>query len=336
MRTLHVWSNGKHIGVFSEGADGHVGFSYDDSSDNSAGAPPISVSLPRSGGWKPDAPRNFLDNLLDSVDATGGLTFSLSSASPDHAITLRVASEEEIANEISRIEHTPNLWWDENGHCRFSRGGAQGKFTLTDIDGQWLWPDAGLPSTHIVKPRPKGLKDALAVEQATMDLADACGLDAPQHGEMVAASESAYIVERFDRVSSPDGILRIRQEDLLQALGRPSSDKYEVGAGAPGEPPSSRGLDQYARNRGQDQQPDPPGHRRRHRPAQGRRPHLPRTPQMRRHLRHPENRKPLPTPIQNPGHCHLTTTTQRTSTPDNPGDSRTHPDNTLNKTTHNP
>lgn len=151
MRTLHVWSNGKHIGVFSEGADGHVGFSYDDSSDNSAGAPPISVSLPRSGGWKPDAPRNFLDNLLpdnrnvreamrvrlnaasiqafdllDSVDATGGLTFSLSSAPPDHAITLRVASEEEIANEISRIEHTPNLWWDENGHCRFSLGGAQG------------------------------------------------------------------------------------------------------------------------------------------------------------------------------------------------------------------
>ena len=177
MRELHAWENGHHVGVFSEDDEERISFAYDANEGL-----PISLSLPRTGGWRDQAPRNFLDNLLpdnpnvrqamrehlnassagvfdllDRVDATGGLVFSLSPEPPIPSPTLRLISDSQIANEIDRIEQTRNYWWDEDSHCRFSLGGAQGKFTLSRVDGKWYRPDMMLPSTHIVKPKPHDL-----------------------------------------------------------------------------------------------------------------------------------------------------------------------------------
>lgn len=253
MRRLHAWQNGTHIGTFHEDDDGSIGFEYD---RDDADGMPISLSLPRSGLWDEGTPRSFLDNLLpdnpnvreamrtrlhtasadmfdllDGVDATGGLTFTLSSAPPSAPPTLSLATDGEIAAEIRRISRTRNIWWDENGRCRFSLGGAQGKFTLTRIGGQWFWPDAALPSTHIVKPEPHDAEHAAAVEHATMAMARACGIPVPPEGVIDAEGERAFLVERFDRRASEDGrLLRIRQEDFPQAMGRPAADKYDVTA----------------------------------------------------------------------------------------------------------
>ena len=71
--------------------------------------------------------------------------FSLSPEPPIPSPTLRLISDSQIANEIDRIERTRNYWWDEDSHCRFSLGGAQGKFTLSRVDGKWYWPDMMLP-----------------------------------------------------------------------------------------------------------------------------------------------------------------------------------------------
>ena len=180
MRELHAWENGHHVGVFSEDDEERISFAYDANEGL-----PISLSLPRTCGWRDQAPRNFLDNLLpdnpnvrqamrehlnassagvfdllDRVDATGGLVFSLSPEPPIPSPTLRLISDSQIANEIDRIERTRNYWWDEDSHCRFSLGGAQGKFTLSRVDGKWYWPDMMLPSTHIVKPKPHDLPEA--------------------------------------------------------------------------------------------------------------------------------------------------------------------------------
>lgn len=250
MRQLQVWDGFRHIGVFIENDAGDIDFRY----DSDAPSTPVSICLPRDGGWDSSAPANFLDNLLpdnpnireamrtrlrtastdafdllDGVDATGGLTFTLSDERPRLDGPLLLATDEEIANEIVRIERTPSFWWDEDSHCRFSLGGAQGKFTLTSIDGQWFWPDAALPSTHIIKPRPKGLEHALEIEGLSMDMAAACGVPTPEHGMIEALGRVAYIVERFDRRVADGSIRRIRQEDFLQSLGRPVADKYEVG-----------------------------------------------------------------------------------------------------------
>ena len=250
MRELHAWENGHHVGVFSEDDEERISFTYDANEGL-----PISLSLPRTGGWRDQAPRNFLDNLLpdnpnvrqamrehlnassagvfdllDRVDATGGLVFSLSPEPPIPSPTLRLISDSQIANEIDRIERTRNYWWDEDSHCRFSLGGAQGKFTLSRVDGKWYWPDMMLPSTHIVKPKPHDLPEATKVELATMRLSELCGIDTPARGEITAQRKTAYIVERFDRRLEEGRIVRLRQEDFLQALGLPTRDKYDPSA----------------------------------------------------------------------------------------------------------
>lgn len=229
MRELHAWENGHHVGVFSEDDEERISFAYDANEGL-----PISLSLPRTGGWRDQAPRNFLDNLLpdnpnvrqamrehlnassagvfdllDRVDATGGLVFSLSPEPPIPSPTLRLISDSQIANEIDRIERTRNYWWDEDSHCRFSLGGAQGKFTLSRVDGKWYWPDMMLPSTHIVKPKPHDLPEATKVELATMRLSELCGIDTPARGEITAQRKTAYIVERFDRRLEEGRIVRL-------------------------------------------------------------------------------------------------------------------------------
>ena len=118
MRELHAWENGHHVGVFSEDDEERISFAYDANEGL-----PISLSLPRTGGWRDQAPRNFLDNLLpdnpnvrqamrehlnassagvfdllDRVDATGGLVFSLSPEPPIPSPTLRLISDSHIAN----------------------------------------------------------------------------------------------------------------------------------------------------------------------------------------------------------------------------------------------
>ena len=164
------------------------------------------------------------------MTATGGLVFSLSPEPPIPSPTLRLISDSQIANEIDRIERTRNYWWDEDSHCRFSLGGAQGKFTLSRVDGKWYWPDMMLPSTHIVKPKPHDLPEATKVELATMRLSELCGIDTPARGEITAQHKTAYIVERFDRRLEEGRIVRLRQEDFLQALGLPTRDKYDPSA----------------------------------------------------------------------------------------------------------
>ena len=46
MRELHAWENGHHVGVFSEDDEERISFAYDANEGL-----PISLSLPRTGGW---------------------------------------------------------------------------------------------------------------------------------------------------------------------------------------------------------------------------------------------------------------------------------------------
>ena len=47
------------------------------------------------------------------MDATGGLAFTLASTPLIPPDELQLAQDVEIAEEISRIERTKNIWWDE-------------------------------------------------------------------------------------------------------------------------------------------------------------------------------------------------------------------------------
>ena len=244
---LNVWMNGSHVGVFTSLKRG-VAFEYD------WNAPRISFSLPKDGEWREDAPENFLDNLLpesgaakyammqavgaksqesfdllENVDSAGALVFSRNDEMPTIAsVPPAEATDDEIATRIAAVKRTPDSWFVRNKGARFSLAGAQGKFSLSRVGDEWVWPNGAVPSTHILKPA--GIYDADEVEHATMMLSKMVGIETPESDIQEFNGQQTYIVERFDRRIENGMPVRLPMEDMVQALGLPSSEKYKVSA----------------------------------------------------------------------------------------------------------
>lgn len=130
----------------------------------------------------------------------------------------------------------------EEDDFRISIAGAQEKTALLHRDGRWYRPRQATPTTHILKPpigvtpgRQLDLSLSPENEWLCARILHALGLPvAACHVEHFGARR-ALVVERFDRQwqADPAWVLRLPQEDLCQALGRSSADKYE-GHGGPG------------------------------------------------------------------------------------------------------
>jgi serine/threonine-protein kinase HipA len=86
-------------------------------------------------------------------------------------------------------------------------------------------------TTHILKPGVPGL-DGHA-ENEHFCLALAADLDLPVARSWVVRfdEEVAVVIDRYDRVITPEGVIRIHQEDVCQALGVPPTLKYEADGG---------------------------------------------------------------------------------------------------------
>ena len=244
---LNVWMNGSHVGVFTSLKRG-VAFEYD------WNAPRISFSLPKDGEWREDAPENFLENLLpesgaakyammqavgaksqesfdllENVDSAGALVFSRNDEMPTIAsVPPAEATDDEIATRIAAVKRTPDSWFVRNKGARFSLAGAQGKFSLSRVGDEWVWPNGAVPSTHILKPA--GIYDADEVEHATMMLSKMVGIETPESDIQEFNGQQTYIVERFDRRIENGMPVRLPMEDMVQALGLTSSEKYKVSA----------------------------------------------------------------------------------------------------------
>ena len=252
MRVLRAWLDGRLVGTFQQRSDGTVSFEYDDSAPDV----PISLSLPRQGGWARRAPMRLLDNLLpdsedarrammratgaqgmdafsllDRADSSGGLVFSLGEEYPASSDSALPASDDEIGTRIANMRHSPDSWWEHDSRIRYSLAGSQPKLSLARIGNSWTWPNAGNLSTHILKPSVSATADAELIEAADVRLARLAGLAAPNSGITQFAGERTYITERFDRVRFADGrVSRIHVEDLAQSLGVSPDDKYAVSA----------------------------------------------------------------------------------------------------------
>lgn len=114
----------------------------------------------------------------------------------------------------------------------WSLGGAQAKFALARIAGQWCEASGAAPTTHIFKPGIGAMKHQAAVEFATMRASRALGLPTASVNVQVFDAEPTLVVERFDRrplggASSDGAIRRIHQVDLCQAAGVRPDRKYE-------------------------------------------------------------------------------------------------------------
>jgi len=130
----------------------------------------------------------------------------------------------------------------EETDFRISVAGAQEKTALLLTDEGWSIPAGATPTSHIIK-LPIGeikqpaatldMRESVENEYLCLALARALGMAVPQATIIRAGAMRALAVERFDRRWSRDKtrLIRLPQEDICQALGLPSSTKYESDGG---------------------------------------------------------------------------------------------------------
>lgn len=253
-QVLEAWLEGRHVGIFVFDSPAPAKFVYDDD----APGVPISLSLPRNGTSSKLAPQNFLDNLLPDAEHTrirmarsygaadtttfellgkagrdlaGGLVLLPEGTEPSEgSAAMHPVLDRDLADRISSIKRDADAWVPPNTPARFSLAGTQGKFAMAKIAGEWYWSNEQVASTHIVKPGNPRLEHVEEAETAALSLARRVGINVARAEILRIEDQQAFMVERFDRVSQPDSILpkRLHAEDLAQAMGIGSEDKYKA------------------------------------------------------------------------------------------------------------
>lgn len=104
---------------------------------------------------------------------------------------------------------------------RFTLPGERHKLALVHdpVGDRWAWPEAGAPSTHIVKPDDPELPAFGVNAMACMTTLRSMGLPVA-HTELVSiAGRRCLVSKRFDRWGEGAGAERLHQESFCQALG---------------------------------------------------------------------------------------------------------------------
>lgn len=120
--------------------------------------------------------------------------------------------------------------------------GASGKAGLyydSNAD-EWYLPRGNAPSTHIVKQSHVRLEAIVTNEQLSLLTASKCGIHVPESfiiktGRSTEDGEVLFATPRYDRIFPQNPVLinslprplRLHQEDFAQAMGIPSTEKYE-------------------------------------------------------------------------------------------------------------
>ncbi|MBA3406392.1 MAG: HipA domain-containing protein [Gemmatimonadaceae bacterium] len=125
--------------------------------------------------------------------------------------------------------------------------GVQHKLVVRKVDGTYLLPLAGAPSTAILKRSTGRYQDLAANELLCLKVVEALRL-APASASVIGGSNGLLEVTRYDRTPQPDGtISRIHQEDFCQATGRIVARKYQQ-SGGPGLGDIAEVLRRYSAN----------------------------------------------------------------------------------------
>ncbi|HEY1745799.1 MAG TPA: type II toxin-antitoxin system HipA family toxin [Xanthobacteraceae bacterium] len=262
---LVVIINGREIGRIERDTRGRLTFAYTESWRREPGAYPLSLSMPLAAerhGHKPI--EAFLWNLLPDNDAVlerWARRFQVSARNPfallshvgeDCAGAAQFVQPDRLDAVLGQVP-SPVEWLDEAGIAvrlrtlradhtawrapsdtgQFSLPGAQPKTALLFEDGRWGIPSGRMPTTHILKP-PTGEYDGHAEnEHLCLRLAAALGMITARSDVKWFEDEVAIVIERYDRLRTAAGLIRVHQEDFCQALSVHPSRKYE-NEGGPG------------------------------------------------------------------------------------------------------
>jgi len=266
--TLGVFQNGRRVGTLTT-ASGSVTFQYAESWLSLASSTAISASLPLTEApYRGDVPSAFFENLLPDSDfirrkiserfatqgsgavellsaigrdCVGSLQF-IANTSADvlpKAISIEGTplTDKQIGKILRDLSSSP-LGMTKDNDFRISLAGAQEKTALLWWKGRWHLPHGTTPTTHILKPcipRVDGMETLLGPENEVLclRLARHFGLPVANAEVLEFDGVKCISIERFDRLWSANGktLSRIPQEDLCQAMGVPSSRKYESDGG---------------------------------------------------------------------------------------------------------
>ena len=250
------------VGTLLRDNNGSVAFTYTAAHLHLAGAMALSLSMPLTDEpYRDVITRAFFDNLVQERDGAlsdvmareglarddiAGLLLHLGKDCPGALSVLpRGAPPVKVPGDLSTDyvalsqERLIAIAAALHEHRRLPEGtldpsplaGVQSKIALTQLpDGRLAEParGTGAPTTHILKvPDAAHLRDA-EYEAFTLELSRKSGLDTAQAAVIETGNLKALLVRRFDRALNNEGhIVRLHQEDFLQALGLPAALKYE-------------------------------------------------------------------------------------------------------------
>lgn len=261
--SLTVLLNDETIGTLARSRGGRLSFAYDQNYQVSREVTPLSVSMPYQIRSHPDGLISpWLWNLLPDNEAVllrWARQFHASASSPfsllatpigqDCAGAVRFVvpanaeetttrpgdvtwlTDADVAERLRELKADSTAWLGKSFTGQFSLAGSQAKTALLYRDGRWGVPHGAQATTHILKPAVAGLDDHDLNEHLCLDAARRAGLIAVRTEVARFGTETAIVIERYDRIDAKDTIIRVHQEDLCQALGLPPTRKYQAEGG---------------------------------------------------------------------------------------------------------
>ena len=255
--TLNVYVENNEVGIIQVNFEGRMSFRYSTSWLENPDCYRISVSLPlTTDTYPPERSHSFFANLLPegsvrehvtrelgiSVDndfellskiggeCAGALWIGSGIPPPTEDQSYKPISEKELHDLMTTSGVFSSIVG--TGKVRLSLAGAQDKLPVHVADGEVMLPEAGAPSTHILKFPNRDFKDLPANEVMMTSLASHLGLRTVDARLYRVGDTDICLVSRYDRQRDSSGVLRrLHQEDMCQAMNLPSIRKYEAEGG---------------------------------------------------------------------------------------------------------
>jgi serine/threonine-protein kinase HipA len=142
--------------------------------------------------------------------------------SPDRD-SLAWLGEDELA-ELVKSPPPPLFGADSERRMRFALPGLRHKLSLVrdEAGERWAWPEAGVPSTHVIKPETGEYPEYVANEMFCMTVCRQVGLPVAKASVERIGGRPCLVSPRYDRVlgASPGAdVERLHCESFCQALG---------------------------------------------------------------------------------------------------------------------
>jgi serine/threonine-protein kinase HipA len=173
-----------------------------------------------------DAADGYLLLAALGRDCVGAVTFLPPGEPPRGREDSPIAwlTEEELEEAVK--PPPPRLLSEERRQrMRFVLPGLRHKLSLVrDLEGGgWGWPDAGTPSTHVVKPDTGEYPEYVANEMFCMTVCRQVGLPVAKARVEEIAGRRCLVSPRYDRIvgDGPGEVRRLHSESFCQALGIP-------------------------------------------------------------------------------------------------------------------